>query len=157
MSDPRYASGTSLNPTQKEHKLEQLDGLLEIDEPAVWNDLKNLKLATLSYLLNRVSAAIGDAEVRGVRHGRGEDLTKPRGQWQSKKAEPKPIDMVLFCPKCNAIHIDRPEPEKGWDNPPHRSHLCHGCGTIWRPADVPTNGVAKPQTRGEKDTFVYPS
>src|SRR5574340_600312 len=25
---------------------------------------------------------------------------------------------------------------KGWDNPPHRSHLCHGCGHIWRPADV---------------------
>lgn len=40
-----------------------------------------------------------------------------------------------------------------WLNPPHKSHLCHGCGTVWRPADVPTNGVEKIGTRGEKDTW----
>lgn len=40
-----------------------------------------------------------------------------------------------------------------WTNPPHKSHLCHGCGTIWRPADVPTNGVATVQTRGKADTW----
>ncbi|WP_446903052.1 hypothetical protein [Burkholderia sp. YIM B11467] len=77
--------------------------------------------------------------------------------------QPAPIDMLLFCPKCGVQHIDAEEwhddphdIEQGqirvWDNPPHRSHLCHACGTIWRPADVPTNGVAAIQTRGKADT-----
>ncbi|WP_238400610.1 hypothetical protein [Burkholderia thailandensis] len=75
----------------------------------------------------------------------------------------KPLDMLLFCPKCGVQHIDHAEPavehEHGavefgaWDNPPHRSHLCHACGTIWRPADVPTNGVAAIATRGKADTW----
>ncbi|MCA8242884.1 hypothetical protein [Burkholderia sp. AU32262] len=93
-------------------------------------------------------------------------------------AQPEPIDMLLFCPKCGVQHVDAPEPftpagrcecagpdecetcesnraafEESWQNPPHRSHLCHACGTIWRPADVPTNGVAAIQTRGKADTW----
>ncbi len=80
---------------------------------------------------------------------------------------PKPIDMVLFCPACGVQHVDEPEqavlkyggsgasvitnPDR-WTNPPHRSHLCASCGHIWRPADVPTNGVASIKTRGEKDS-----
>ncbi|CAJ7720283.1 Uncharacterised protein [Burkholderia pseudomallei] len=77
--------------------------------------------------------------------------------------QPEPIDMLLFCPKCGKQHIDEPEVVFGdaddsdgeviWDNPPHRSHLCHACGTIWRPADVPTNGVAAIATRGRADTW----
>lgn len=43
--------------------------------------------------------------------------------------------------------------EAAWTNPPHKSHLCHGCGTVFRPADVPTNGVAEINTRGENDTW----
>lgn len=77
-----------------------------------------------------------------------------------------PIDMVLHCPACGAQHIDAPESPGeytlrgydplgavalAWTNPPHRSHLCHGCGHIWRPADVPTNGVAAVKTRGKND------
>ena len=77
-----------------------------------------------------------------------------------------PIDMVLHCPTCHAQHIDAPDvlpmtyaigaayfsPEyKYWTNPPHRSHLCHACGHIWRPADVPTNGVAAIKTKGKAD------
>lgn len=77
----------------------------------------------------------------------------------SKSASP--IDMVLHCPKCGLQHIDAPEPAirtaldpngvLGWPNPPHRSHLCHGCGHIWRPADVPTNGVRAIKTTGKAD------
>lgn len=75
----------------------------------------------------------------------------------------QPIDMVLHCPKCGLQHIDAPEPgnwsfevggkqqRQTWDNPPHKSHLCHGCGHIWRPADVPTNGVLAVKTRGKND------
>lgn len=61
----------------------------------------------------------------------------------------RPIDMILHCPKCNAKHVDRVGP--GWNNPPHRSHLCYWCGYIWRPADVNTNGVESIKTKGVKD------
>lgn len=64
-----------------------------------------------------------------------------------------PINMILPCPDCGGLHVDAPEPERGWDNPPHKSHLCHFCGAIWRPADVPTNGVARIETRGSADTW----
>lgn len=95
-----------------------------------------------------------------------------------EEAETKPIDMVLYCPNCGEQHVDAPEPhckmgvecdESGccyaemngapdrcerWTNPPHRSHLCHSCGTIWRPADVPTNGVTEIKTQGKADSWV---
>lgn len=65
-----------------------------------------------------------------------------------------PINMILHCPSCHAQHIDAPDDRSaGWANPPHRSHLCHECGTIWRPADVPTNGVARLETIGRADTW----
>jgi hypothetical protein len=78
-----------------------------------------------------------------------------------------PIDMILYCPACTMKHVDAPEDceDEGcthygtphthpgaWDNPPHRSHLCAGCGYIWRPADVPTNGVATILTKGKNDS-----
>lgn len=68
-------------------------------------------------------------------------------------AAQEPIDMVLHCPKCGLQHIDAPdERTPGWKNEPHRSHLCHGCGHIWRPADVPTNGVQAITTKGKADS-----
>ncbi len=77
-------------------------------------------------------------------------------------AESEPIPMLLFCPRCGTQHIDAPEVVSdarpvlyadAWTNPPHRSHLCRGCGMIWRPADVPTVGVAKIETRGKADNW----
>jgi hypothetical protein len=67
-----------------------------------------------------------------------------------------PIPMVLHCPKCGTQHIDEPTPE--WPNPPHRSHLCSNpdCGTIWRPADVPTVGVARVATHSTCDNWTPP-
>jgi hypothetical protein len=78
-----------------------------------------------------------------------------------------PIAMVLFCPACGVQHIDGPEIHAEadasiglqikdvvtWANPPHRSHLCHACGTIWRPADIATTGVRYIQTTGERDNW----
>ena len=61
------------------------------------------------------------------------------------------IPMVLYCPECGEQHID--EATEGWDNPPHRSHLCHACKCIWRPADVPTTGVHGIETVGQADTW----
>lgn len=65
-----------------------------------------------------------------------------------------PIPMVLHCPRCGQQHIDEATPT--WGNPPHRSHACQtpGCGTIWRPADVTTAGVAVIGTRGKSDNWI---
>ena len=78
---------------------------------------------------------------------------------RAAQAAEAPIDMVLHCPACGIQHIDYREYTHGnygrkldWDNPPHRSHLCRGCGHIWRPADVPTNGVAAVKTNGKADS-----
>lgn len=86
-----------------------------------------------------------------------------------------PIPMILHCPKCHTQHIDKVtpcsyseceqagmcycsrmgEPERcdRWDNPPHRSHLCHVCRTVWRPCDLTTTGVQSIITSGKADTW----
>lgn len=103
----------------------------------------------------------------------------PRGGWGDRQRErmraaieavatmlasaQKPIPLILHCPSCHVQHIDNIEwSEEGpggcgpitWNNPPHRSHLCHRCGTIWRPADVATVGVEKIQTQGKNDVVM---
>ena len=35
-----------------------------------------------------------------------------------------------------------------WTNPPHKTHLCNGCGHLWRPANVPTTGVVALPPKG---------
>lgn len=47
---------------------------------------------------------------------------------------------------CGTQHVDAPEPDADWFNPPHQSHLCGHCDYVWRPADVPTNGVREIRT-----------
>lgn len=85
------------------------------------------------------------------------DLTVHEGvlhrlaHWRDLAERIVPVPMVLFCPRCGDRHIDQPDPENGWLNPPHRSHLCAGCGLIWRPADICTVGVADIATRGRLD------
>lgn len=69
-----------------------------------------------------------------------------------KVEEQQPLDMVLHCPKCGLQHVDKPDPISLWSNPPHRSHLCHSCAHVWRPADVPTNGVEAVLTKGHMDS-----
>ncbi len=69
------------------------------------------------------------------------------------RREPQPIPMILNCPTCATRHVDRADPAHDWTNPPHRSHLCCYCGTIWRPADVATVGVVSITTRGASDNW----
>jgi len=95
--------------------------------------------------------------IMGPGGSEGTTSTPPPEPEAQKAVEP--IDMVLHCPACGLQHIDAPEAdgqvpfgEERWTNPPHHSHLCHGCGHIWRPADVPTNGVAAIKTRGQNDS-----
>lgn len=49
-----------------------------------------------------------------------------------------PIPMYLTCPKCNERHIDEGE----FATKRHHTHSCQRCGLTWRPAVVPTVGVA---------------
>jgi hypothetical protein len=72
-------------------------------------------------------------------------------RYAAPSSETKPLEMRLYCPNCKAQHIDQPQPEKGWTNPPHRSHECQSCGCVWRPADVPTTGVETIKTKGTRD------
>ena len=82
-------------------------------------------------------------------------LLESEAYFREAVRDAEPIDMLLFCPNCHMQHIDAPE--EGWTNPPHKSHTCRprdgGCGTIWRPADIPTNGVRAIFTSGEQDTW----
>lgn len=52
-----------------------------------------------------------------------------------------PQEAVLFCPGCGEQHIDGPEPELGWTDPPHKVHQCHFCRMEWQPMEVETRGV----------------
>lgn len=103
-----------------------------------------------SYIEKSLSA-IKNAYARGARQA-------------AEQTACEPIPMILHCPECGMQHIDGPEDAEcdgevvhshGWSDPPHRSHLCHNpeCKTIWRPADVPTRGVASIGTQGKADTW----
>jgi hypothetical protein len=49
-----------------------------------------------------------------------------------------PIPMRLPCEKCGVLHID----EGRFATEAHETHVCQGCGLAWKPARVPTVGVA---------------
>lgn len=69
-----------------------------------------------------------------------------------------PVPLLLFCPECNVQHVDAPdERTPGWTNPPHRSHLCHACGHVWRPADIATTGIAALTSKGASDGSPVPA
>lgn len=69
----------------------------------------------------------------------------------------KPVKMILHCPVCHQQHIDEIDEEAnpGWKNPPHTSHKCLGCGTIWQPAEIPTEGVRILSRHGKSDTWPH--
>ncbi len=95
-------------------------------------------------------ASIADARktFRAAMERVRQDLSSSAGGGGNAQA----IDMILFCPRCGHQHIDEPdERTPDWTNPPHRSHLCHHCEFIWRPADIATNGVREIKTVGQKD------
>lgn len=139
------------------------------------------------FILNTLNRTREELEKGGVRHSWLDPAIQIAQQESNPATTSAPIDMVLFCPACGQQHIDAvddtPTPmvpdgvycylhfesetgvrwsdgverRKTWTNPPHRSHLCHKCGHIWRPADVPTNGVQAIQTRGKVDSPQFPA
>lgn len=66
-----------------------------------------------------------------------------------------PIEMILHCPICHMQHIDEVDEQRnpGWQNPPHISHKCLGCGCVWTPCDRLTEGVAILTEHGRSDTW----
>jgi hypothetical protein len=50
----------------------------------------------------------------------------------------QPVPMLLWCPQCGDRHID----EGDFATKEHHTHACQACGMVWRPAVVPTVGVA---------------
>lgn len=85
----------------------------------------------------------GEAIVFGVKRLKAESLAlrelAARHIAQIEQLE-KPIPLILFCPMCHARHVDAGRLMRK----PHRDHACQaeGCGHVWRPAIVPTVGVA---------------
>src|ERR1044072_2849142 len=63
-------------------------------------------------------------------------ITRVR-QHLAVKEQPKPIDMILFCPQCHERHID----EGAFATKAHSTHACQHCGFVWKPSKVPTRGV----------------
>lgn len=119
--------------------------------------LRTFTIAELAEIV-RITEAMGSEQVEAI-YKRARDALAVRITFHPAQADsqPAPIDMVLHCPACGLQHVDapdawRPGSDPLWDNPPHRSHLCHGCGHIWRPADVPTNGMEAVKTRGKADS-----
>lgn len=106
----------------------------------------------LAYLDRSIATYDGDPPSNDYQRGCLDTLKVARAEM----ATISPIPMLLFCPRCHAQHVDEADPANGWENPPHRSHLCHECGCIWRPADVPTVGAARIETRGRADTWPPP-
>ena len=49
----------------------------------------------------------------------------------------EPVPMLLWCPWCNARHVDQGE----FATKPHHTHACQSCGLVWRPALIATVGV----------------
>lgn len=74
--------------------------------------------------------------------------TQPAATQAQADPEPAcPFRLVMSCPSCGKLHVDRGE----WATRLHKTHLCvddphsapeKGCGTRWRPSEHPTVGVA---------------
>lgn len=78
--------------------------------------------------------------------------TRPR---EDSGRDADQVRLNVDCPDpVNEAHLDGPREScvSTWTNPPHKSHLCHACGHIWRPADVATNGVLTIKTAGKNDS-----
>lgn len=127
-----------------------------------------------------------DVDVPEIPHYPDVDVNDLKAIAAEIKRLTAPVDMLLFCPKCFEQHVDKAEPDvcqdcghtqdehgfksgcgthlmncqcegfAAWLNPPHKSHRCTECNHVWRPADVPTNGVQKLGTSGKADGSATP-
>lgn len=132
-----------------------LEASAQREQPSDTVPVKRVLIHALSVALGnpeKLSALAGDTVEDSLVELAATKLVAQREQ------PAEPVDMVLYCPKCGTQHIDGPDyltaQDEGeeWMNPPHKSHLCHGCGHIWRPSDTPTNGVVRCASGKDADT-----
>ena len=116
-------------------------------QPIIGRLMDQISALPVLWGLNEPGALLRNSDVWRVLVAAGREQAAATATGKAQE----PVDMLLYCPSCGTQHIDAAE-GADWANPPHRSHLCHGCGHVWRPADVPTNGVAKIKTSGAKDS-----
>lgn len=122
--------------------------------PADWGPVPGVPATAWAWLL--AHGYIERNEALQVRiTAKGWDILKVRPPGKSALAvmaapADVPVPMILHCPKCQMQHVD--VATEDWPNPPHRSHLCLGCGYVWRPSDFPTTGVVTIQTQGKMDS-----
>jgi rubredoxin len=86
----------------------------------------------------------GEIHIDEVNISTCENCGHPRGEHYCDEADDHTV--------CDLGNCECPD-FKGWANPPHKSHRCGNCNFVWRPADVPTNGVAHAKTKGDNDTM----
>lgn len=94
----------------------------------------------------------------------GDNMEEVLERWNTRA----PIDMIIRCPSCGFHHVDAPTPDQckncgglqhlhniefepefigacdnfePWLNEPHKKHRCGRCNLVFKPANVPTNGV----------------
>jgi hypothetical protein len=129
------------------------------DAPQTFSDFRLVTAAEAKRTIDALRAALKALADEAVKSAEYEDwpelqaLVARARELSADGGEAAPIPMVLHCPKCGRQHVDAPEAATGWTNPPHRSHQCAGCATVWRPADVPTTGVDAVATNGKADTW----
>lgn len=98
----------------------------------------------------------------GIAPGKTPSTEQWLDKWTACLLGGVPIPLLLYCPKCNTQHVDFAEPEKGWENPPHRTHYCKAiidgvaCAHNWRPSDYYTTGIEATESKGMADGFTQP-
>lgn len=83
---------------------------------------------------------VGNINYKHSGLGSSAEFELPLVIWLGEREEQpqvEPIPMLLVCPGCKHRHIDEGE----FATKVHHTHACQHCGTVWRPAIVPTVGV----------------
>jgi len=95
-------------------------------------------------------------DARGFNHD--PDCPEVGGTAPAQTANPVP--MQLDCPKCGLHHVDTLDAMTGidWATRPHKTHLCLGCGHLFKPAEYTTVGMPAPAQTAEPEwiTDVFP-
>lgn len=166
---------TALNPHEAPFYKTIVEGRdATIMRPLTWKEADKENTASILYAQELVHQAIN--RIDSLEAAWPSEYSMPAElleNWRDQAVQP--IPMVLHCPACWTQHIDMPEsqaeyearmlarqsdpnPENydgvldRWTNPPHRSHRCSNCKTIFRPAPVHTVGVVSIE-HGKNDTW----
>lgn len=99
-------------------------------------DVTNLTVTVMPHLLDALETSRAqEAQTRAVLDGFAGELQQIKLERDALLNVGVPTETK--CPKCNTLHVDQEQ----WATTPHRTHLCHACGNLWRPYAVATYGT----------------